>query len=81
MGNTCKPLAVSFKCMTKSTTNKKKRKKKNLIISFRRDIPSVGFFSPSKFLSFFIFFLPPKANLSGNSWKNYNLGYANYCKP
>ena len=23
MGNTCKPLAVSFQCMTKSTTNKK----------------------------------------------------------
>ena len=30
MGNTCKPMAVSFQCMTKSTTNKnfKKRKKK-----------------------------------------------------
>ena len=27
-GNTCKPMAVSFQCMTKSTTNKKKRKKK-----------------------------------------------------
>ena len=27
MGNTCKPLAVSFQCMTKSTTNKKKKKK------------------------------------------------------
>ena len=26
-GNTCKPLAVSFQCMTKSTTNKKKKKK------------------------------------------------------
>ena len=26
MGNTCKPLAVSFQCMTKSTTNKKKKK-------------------------------------------------------
>ena len=25
MGNTCKPMAVSFQCMTKSTTNKKKR--------------------------------------------------------
>ena len=23
MGNTCKPMAVSFQCMTKSTTNKK----------------------------------------------------------
>ena len=28
MGNTCKPLAVSFKFMTKSTTNKKKMVKK-----------------------------------------------------
>ena len=27
MGNTCKPMAVSFQCMTKSTTIKKKRKK------------------------------------------------------
>ena len=28
MGNTCKPLAVSFQCMTKSTINKKKKKNK-----------------------------------------------------
>ena len=28
MGNTCKPMAVSFQCMTKFTTNKKKNKKK-----------------------------------------------------
>ena len=27
MGNTCKPMAVSFQCMTKSTTIKKKKKK------------------------------------------------------
>ena len=27
MGNTCKPMAVSFQCMTKSTTIKKKLKK------------------------------------------------------
>ena len=26
MGNTCKPVAVSFQCMTKSTTKKKKKK-------------------------------------------------------
>ena len=25
MGNTCNPMAVSFQCMTKSTTNKKKK--------------------------------------------------------
>ena len=28
MGNTCKPMAVSFQCMTKSITIKKKLKKK-----------------------------------------------------
>ena len=28
MGNTCKPMAVSFQCMTKSTTSEKKKKKK-----------------------------------------------------
>ena len=27
MGNTCKPMAVSFQCMTKFTTNKKKRER------------------------------------------------------
>ena len=25
LGNTCKPMAVSFQCMTKFTTNKKKK--------------------------------------------------------
>ena len=30
MRNTCKPMAVSFQCMTKSTTNKKKIKIKKL---------------------------------------------------
>ena len=37
MGNTCKPMAVSFQCMTKFTTNKKKKrkwkKKNHMIIS------------------------------------------------
>ena len=28
MGNTCKPMAVSFQCMTKSSTNKKNKNKK-----------------------------------------------------
>ena len=31
MGNTCKPMAVSFRCMTKSTTIKKKKKKERKI--------------------------------------------------
>ena len=28
MGNTCKPMAVSFQCMTKVTTNKRKKERK-----------------------------------------------------
>ena len=31
MGNTCKPMADSFQCMTKFTTNKKINKNKNKI--------------------------------------------------
>ena len=30
MGNTCKPMAVSFQCMTKSTTNKKKKEEEEM---------------------------------------------------
>ena len=32
IGNTCKPMAVSFKCMTKFTTNKKKKVKKKYLL-------------------------------------------------
>ena len=37
MGNTCKPMAVSFQCMTKSTTKKKKEKKKNWLFTNPRN--------------------------------------------
>ena len=45
MGNTCKPLAVSFQCMTKSTTNKKKKKekKKDTVITSEMFCELVGF--------------------------------------
>ena len=33
MGNTCKPMAISFQCMTKSTTVKKKKKKQFSLMS------------------------------------------------
>ena len=35
MGNTCKPMAVSFQCMTKFTTKKKKnwKKKKRMLLT------------------------------------------------
>ena len=32
MGNTCEPMAVSFQCMTKSTTIKKKEKFKTSLL-------------------------------------------------
>ena len=31
MVNTCKPMAVSFQCMTKFTTNKKKKRRKKIM--------------------------------------------------
>ena len=34
MGNICKPMDVSFQCMTKSTTNKKKIKKKRIFLNY-----------------------------------------------
>ena len=41
MGNTCKPMAVSFQCMTKSTTKKKKKKKSLSLVSiYFYQIPS-----------------------------------------
>ena len=48
MGNTCKPMAVSFQCMTKSTTNKKKRERETafsplyIFASFVKDKVSIG---------------------------------------
>ena len=35
MGNTCKPMAVSFQCMTKSTTIKKNNNRKKKYIKSR----------------------------------------------
>ena len=36
MGNTCKPMAVLFQCMTKFTTNKKKKKKKTSHLNVKK---------------------------------------------
>ena len=38
MGNTCKPMAVSFQCMTKFTTNKKKKEKEITCVRVRCSI-------------------------------------------
>ena len=55
MGNTCKPMAVSFQCMTKSTTIKKIIKKKNFI--FELFISHIN--------SFFLYFYIVSYNLAG----------------
>ena len=49
MGNTCKPMAVSFQCMTKSTTiknnnnNLKKKKKRKFAVRISLTSTSVSF--------------------------------------
>ena len=49
MGNTCKPMAVLFQCMTKFTTNKKKKKIWSLLsdLSFAYCFTSYGTHAPS----------------------------------
>ena len=42
MGNTCKPMAVSFQCMTKFTTNKKKKERNKPFFSFKLFISHIG---------------------------------------
>ena len=43
MGNTCKPMAVSFQCMTKSTTNKKKKERKKIITKKNKFFSKIHF--------------------------------------
>ena len=57
MGNTCKSMAVSFKCMTKSTTNKKKKfffKFKKIKKSSKIYLPYYPFISHSFKLATFL---------------------------
>ena len=42
MGNTCKPLAVSFQCMTKSTTKKKKSATLNMSANLENAAMVIG---------------------------------------
>ena len=54
MGNTCKPMAVSFQCMTKFTTNKQKKKKKHRnagLIPRSERSPGVGNGKPLQYSS------------------------------
>ena len=38
MGNTCKPMAVSFQCMTKSTTNKNNNNKEKIKVNQKEEM-------------------------------------------
>ena len=78
MGNTCKPMAVSFQCMTKFTTNKKKKKEYwgGLLFPSPGDLPDPGIkpkssASPALTGRFFTTALPgkpydPRKTLKGN---------------
>ena len=48
LGNTCKPMAVSFQCMTKYTTIKKKKKKVGVAISDKIDFKTEISFTKDK---------------------------------
>ena len=41
MGNTCKPMAVSFQCMTKFTTKKKKKKNPQQKIKIKNKLKKI----------------------------------------
>ena len=82
MGNTCKPLAVSFQCMTKSTTNKKKKKEKKINkLSFSINVPlnkpqAQNISSEAMFLSIPLIF---QTVWHQNSiWSNNNTGPISY---
>ena len=44
MGNTCKPMANSFQCMTKFTTNLKKKKKRISMVEILIEENSFNYF-------------------------------------
>ena len=46
MGNTCKPMAVSFQCMTKFTTNKKIIKKKKRWQEYTEELYKKDLYDP-----------------------------------
>ena len=51
MGITCKPMAVSFQCMTKFTTNKKKIKikiKKEINVANKPSVQEINIFNIQK---------------------------------
>ena len=54
LGNTCKPMAVLFQCITKSTTNKKNKIKKIKKIKMSQCVFSDCFYNPSLCREFII---------------------------
>ena len=70
MGNTCKPMAVSFQCMTKFTTNKKKIKK----IKKKLNIQKTKMMASSSITSWQI------DGETVETVSDYFLGLQNYCR-
>ena len=54
MGNTCKPMAVSFQCMTKFTTIKKKKSGLSFIGLFYSNLVTISLISLLVFVIYFL---------------------------
>ena len=74
MGNTCKPMAVSFQCMTKSTTNKKKKFLK--IIKGKKRNSCLGTLTPCGMFGFRYFL-----HLSPKIWQSMSWSYLVILRP
>ena len=81
MGNTCKPMAVSFQCMAKFTTNKKNKKIYNIKYQFNNTKllkptfkKGISIFLQNKYFPLpFLKNIPQKIFLMFTSVKNKNL--------
>ena len=74
MGNTCKPMAVLFQCMTKFTTNKKKKKGKKK----KESSPAPQFKSISS--SALSLLYGPTLKSMHVYWKNHSFDYTDLCQ-
>ena len=57
MGNTCKPMAVSFQCMTKFTTKKKKKEFSTVCCDPHKDLGIVNEAERAVFSAILLLFL------------------------
>ena len=86
MGNTCKPMAVSFQCMTKFTTNKKKKIKKKkkdwldllVVQGILKSLPQHHSLKASV-LQCLPFYCPPLISMH-DYWKKHSFDYTDLCR-